>query len=451
MSLLNKTLSLSPVRLLPLCALLLLVTAHAAALPTDESQVLTFSSDSEFTLSTAQNGWDGTLYFSTDLKSWATWNGTQISSSNGKLYLCGAGNTKITGDVDYNDYNDYKWSLSGSQGIACNGNIENLLDYEAVARGEHPYMADGCYSYMFSDCTSLTSAPSLPATTLAGWCYSQMFSNCTGLTSAPSLPATTLADFCYSDMFSDCTGLTSAPSLPATTLAGWCYSKMFSDCTGLTSAPSLPATTLADFCYSDMFWGCTGLTSAPSLPATTLARGSYSQMFSNCTGLTSAPSLPATTLAEECYNWMFSGCTSLIISDKKTDDHPYEWRIPSVGDISELPDGWNEFMLSYTGGPFTSAPQANTTYYLATAPQTTSLPTLEAPAPSLIATPNPAHGSVTISGLPAGKVQVFDAAGRLVLSVQTDGSDSQTIDISGLAPGVHIVRAGSQSARLMVM
>ena len=399
MNFLNKTLSLSPVRLTPLCALLLLVTAHAAALPTDESQVLTFSSDSEFTLSTAHNGWDGALYFSTDLKSWATWDGTQISSSNGKLYLCGTGNTKITGDVDYNDYNDYKWSLSGSQGIACNGNIENLLDYEAVARGEHPYMADGCYSYMFSDCTSLTSAP----------------------------------------------------SLPATTLAGWCYSKMFYSCTGLTSAPSLPATTLADFCYSGMFWGCTSLTSAPSLPATTLVRGSYSQMFSDCTGLTSAPSLPATTLAEECYNWMFSGCTSLIISDKKTDDHPYEWRIPSVGDISELPDGWNEFMLSYTGGPFTSAPQANTTYYLATAPQTTSLPTLEAPAPSLIATPNPAHGSVTISGLPAGKVQVFDAAGRLVLSVQSDGSDSQTIDISGLAPGVHIVRAGSQSARLMVM
>ncbi|MDY4175583.1 MAG: hypothetical protein SOY07_09880, partial [Bacteroidales bacterium] len=221
MNFLNKTLSLSPVRLTPLCALLLLVTAHAAALPTDESQVLTFSSDSEFTLSTAHNGWDGALYFSTDLKSWATWDGTQISSSNGKLYLCGTGNTKITGDVDYNDY---KWSLSGSQGIACNGNIENLLDYEAVARGEHPYMADGCYSYMFSDCTSLTSAPSLPATTLAGWCYSQMFSNCTGLTSAPSLPATTLADFCYSGMFWGCTGLTSAPSLPATTLVRGSYS-----------------------------------------------------------------------------------------------------------------------------------------------------------------------------------------------------------------------------------
>ena len=50
-----------------------------------------------------------------------------------------------------------------------------------------------------------------------------MFSNCTSLTSAPSLPATTLADYCYEDMFYGCTSLTTAPSLPATTLATNCY------------------------------------------------------------------------------------------------------------------------------------------------------------------------------------------------------------------------------------
>ena len=60
-------------------------------------------------------------------------------------------------------------------------------------------------------------------------------------------------------MFSVCTGLTAAPTLPATTLAESCYSYMFSGCTGLTAAPTLPATTLAEYCYSDMFSGCTGL------------------------------------------------------------------------------------------------------------------------------------------------------------------------------------------------
>jgi hypothetical protein len=45
---------------------------------------------------------------------------------------------------------------------------------------------------MFDGCTSLTTAPALPATTLAANCYSYMFYGCTSLTSAPALPATTL-------------------------------------------------------------------------------------------------------------------------------------------------------------------------------------------------------------------------------------------------------------------
>lgn len=36
---------------------------------------------------------------------------------------------------------------------------------------------------MFSNCTSLTAAPALPATTLAFSCYSNMFSYCTSLSS----------------------------------------------------------------------------------------------------------------------------------------------------------------------------------------------------------------------------------------------------------------------------
>ena len=91
--------------------------------------------------------------------------------------------------------------------------------------------------------------------------FYSMFQGCTGLTTAPALPATTLADSCYSSMFSGCTGLTTAPSLPATTLAKYCYSSMFSDCTGLTTAPALLATTLATGCYASMFSGCTHIES----------------------------------------------------------------------------------------------------------------------------------------------------------------------------------------------
>ena len=143
----------------------------------------------------------------------------------------------------------------------------------------------------------------------ARFCF--LFLHCSVLTSAPELPATTLADYCYRDMFSGCTNLTSAPVLPATTLVNNCYQAMFCGCTSLESAPKLPATTLADNCYYDMFYDCTSLTAAPKLPVTTLASRCYYEMFYNCTSLESAPELPATELAEACYCRMFSGCKNL--------------------------------------------------------------------------------------------------------------------------------------------
>ena len=118
-------------------------------------------------------------------------------------------------------------------------------------------------------------------------------------------------DFAFRSLFRDCTSLTQAPELPATTLASDCYWYMFYGCTGLVQAPELPATTLASHCYNSMFYGCTGLTQAPSLPAITLESGCYNSMFRDCTSLTQAPSLPATVLASHCYYYMFYGCTSL--------------------------------------------------------------------------------------------------------------------------------------------
>jgi hypothetical protein len=60
-------------------------------------------------------------------------------------------------------------------------------------------------------------------------------------------------------MFRNCTSLTTAPELPATMLASNCYNGMFYDCTSLTSAPELPAPELARCCYYFMFYGCSNL------------------------------------------------------------------------------------------------------------------------------------------------------------------------------------------------
>ncbi len=276
-----------------------------------EDPYITFSSTDSFMLQTynSAKNWNGTLEYSTDTTTWNTWDGTTTLSSSAtyKLYLRGTGNGMITGGNQ-----NARWVLTGNKSIACTGNIENLLDYMAVTAGNHPTMTDGCYYAMFYGCTSLSSAPTLPATTLAKYCYMNMFGNCTSLSSAPALPATILAYRCYEQMFIGCTSLSSAPDLPATTLANNCYYNMFMGCTSLSSAPKLPATTLANNCYYNMFIGCTSLSSAPDLPATTLANSCYSGMFEGCTALRLAPKLPATTLEYCCYQSMFSGCTSLI-------------------------------------------------------------------------------------------------------------------------------------------
>ena len=172
-------------------------------------------------------------------------------------------------------------------------------------------LARGCYNNMFRDCINLRSAPELPATTLAEACYSYLFYGCKSLTNGPDLTASTLTSYCYSEMFYGCTSLTQAPELPATTLNVGCYSYMFRRCTSLTQAPELPATTLRSSCYQNMFADCTSLTTPPDLPATSLASGCYQGMFLGCTSLTQAPELPATTLYAECYQGMFIDCSSL--------------------------------------------------------------------------------------------------------------------------------------------
>ena len=125
-------------------------------------------------------------------------------------------------------YNNFEISTGK---IAASGNLNTLLKADGSVLDLTG--RDYCYNRLFINCTSLTQAPELPATTLARECYSDMFTDCTSLTQAPELPATTLANGCYNWMFSNCTSLTQAPELPATTLAEWCYNCMFSHCSKL--------------------------------------------------------------------------------------------------------------------------------------------------------------------------------------------------------------------------
>lgn len=295
---------------------------------------LTFTASGEASIGLQKTGSPNTitLEYSKDGFSWYNYTvGDYIAFSDGEKLMFRAGKQKNQ-RFSSTAFDYYTFTSNGLGTFAASGNIMSLLD-----RDYNTPLSQSCFNKLFANCTDLSSAPELPATSLCFECYEAMFSGCTGLSSAPKLPAIVLAEDCYNGMFwgctgltlapelpatnmkrscyammfMDCIGLTKAPLLPATTLNERCYLSMFSGCTGLTAAPELPATTLAEFCYCSMFSGCSGLSSAPKLPATTLARGCYDGMFASCTGLAAAPELPATTLASDCYNSMFYGCTSL--------------------------------------------------------------------------------------------------------------------------------------------
>lgn len=144
-----------------------------ATWPDDLNTALEFSSANPFSIS-APKSWDNKLEY-TNGSGWKTWDGSKINSgtteSKNVIYIRGVGNTKVTGLSG-------GWTITGQE-ISCNGNIERLLNWEDVESGKHPKMASYCYRSMFYGCTSLTAAPSLPATTLEMRCYTAMFYGCT--------------------------------------------------------------------------------------------------------------------------------------------------------------------------------------------------------------------------------------------------------------------------------
>ena len=191
--------------------------------------------------------WEGTMETSADGAIWNEWVPTSenlLSEAAGQnekgdyvLYVRGTGNAHISSrgeTIELSSAPNYtSWTLQGTNNVAAAGNIENLFDWQTVAKGKHPAMNNSaCYS-MFRECTALTTAPELPVTTLANYCYARMFQDCTALTAAPELPATTLATNCYSSMFSDCTALEALPDLPITS-GSQSYRDMFKNCTSVS-------------------------------------------------------------------------------------------------------------------------------------------------------------------------------------------------------------------------
>lgn len=79
-----------------------------------------------------------------------------------KVYVraTSAGNTQMGVAPDHGN----RFVMTGK--IAASGNVDTLLDQNGNAT-----LRDYCYFGLFKSCSALTTAPELPARTLAGTCY----------------------------------------------------------------------------------------------------------------------------------------------------------------------------------------------------------------------------------------------------------------------------------------
>ena len=222
---------------------------------------VTFTADGEqkFKMTTNNRSY---IEYSVNDGEWATVEaGTEVTfgGPHGDLRLRGT-NTNGTATT-YDEYSTITFTDKNVK-VACTGDIRTLLNWKNYSTVD---TQNARFCKLFYGCTALTSAPDLPATTLANECYERMFYGCTSLTSAPELKATTLANNCYSRMFSGCTSLEKAPELKATTLATECYESMFNGCTKLSSvtmlAPSNQISLATDCCYNWLYDAGTSTTS----------------------------------------------------------------------------------------------------------------------------------------------------------------------------------------------
>src|SRR5574344_5259 len=159
-------------------------------------------------------------------------------------------------------------------------------------------------SYMFSDCTSLTSIDTAYFTNVTN--ANEMFSSCTSLVSIDTTAFKNVTN--ASQMFYGCTSLASITGTAAFTNATNA-SYMFQSCTSLVSIDTTAFKNVTS--ASSMFYGCTSLASIDASAFTNVTNASY--MFYDCTSLASIDASAFTNVTNA--SCMFYGCTSLASID----------------------------------------------------------------------------------------------------------------------------------------
>lgn len=181
---------------------------------------------------------------------------TQLFFANQACYIAGKIGSLLADDTSLAT-SAFRSAFSNGNSNNTNPNAVTFVDMDPDDPLILPSVtSNNCYREMFRACTSLSSIPELPSTTVAEGCYFNMFRKCTSLTTADiELPATTLSTDCYREIFRDCSNLTSLPIFSATTLATRCYQQMLSGCTSLTSITCLATNISATDCLLNWVQG----------------------------------------------------------------------------------------------------------------------------------------------------------------------------------------------------
>ena len=175
------------------------------------------------------------------------------------------------------------WCCEGPETQTSIGgsNIDYLLDYQTVKRGETPtYGGYGTFAYLFQD-SNLVYPPLLPSVpTTNSFCG--MFSRCTKLVTAPAIHfANSFAQSnCCVRMFQGCTGLETIPAFlhDGTYLRAYngAFSSMFDGCT------KIKLSTTQDATYSNPY-KCTWRKEGTDLPDYQMFRGTGGSFTGNPT------------------------------------------------------------------------------------------------------------------------------------------------------------------------
>ena len=313
----------------------------APIVPEEVRDRLEFWSDSPFSLAIFSNtpGWNGTMEYSADGRTWATWTGASAISSGtvgGRSYLAlrGTGNTKVSGAEAS------RWVFSGSDPVDAIGDLDALLDYAAFAAGNEPTRIADTFSFLFEFNTLIRTAPTCNARVVADRGLYCTFRGSPLQVAPPRLPAASVGRAGYSSMFENCTALIKAPkTIAARALTNNACTSMFSGCSSLKRPPQILALTLSDYALASMFGGCSNLEALPELIAT--------------------------SFADYACQRMFDGCAKIKMSTTMSAEYQTTYRIPSQGTATAGQFYPFFAMFNGTGGSFKGTPTVNTTYYTA--------------------------------------------------------------------------------------